>query len=201
MSSSYDTYYEFESGGSCELCNAMEGIYTEIPPLPHDYCHCNIYEVTFDDDYESGGGNVTIELASKTMTSQSDIQDAWYEQELFNHGDHTSNVTHSFGQNLEPDVAGDIDEIEKYIDLSDAMDSLDVVYSWDLDLGPGCRAVVSLDVEFVTYYYEVELVYIDDSTGETIDTKTFNASIQRAHDFTPSADADEDCSFFSDLGE
>lgn len=38
-------YYQWIPSDGCEVCNAMEGIYLEMPQRPHPNCKCTILEI------------------------------------------------------------------------------------------------------------------------------------------------------------
>lgn len=44
------TQYRFISNGGCARCEAMEGIYEQVPQRPHPYCRCTIEAVNSNQD-------------------------------------------------------------------------------------------------------------------------------------------------------
>jgi hypothetical protein len=174
------TYYEFDGSSGCDLCQAVTGIYDDEPPLPHNHCDCDIYEVVEADIYDSTDNDsreIEIVVDSRSKSTSEYTEFGWHTESFHNQSPLQQEFTYSWSDSVPYGVGSLPEEIEEHFDLSDELSSLDISVDTTFELDPDQEAEIGVHLVVKITEIELRLHYVDTLTNEVVDSRTFEAYI------------------------
>jgi len=181
--------YIFHGDDGCDFCQGGTGVYWDSPPSrPHENCDCDIEDLTFD--YEEDTGDEFIKVVSRSVSTtygEIVVEGGDSYQEISDEGNtiydvdegeryYLSTITESFGSEFDGDTA----QIEEFFDIEQV--EMEAVQEVEILAEDDNHYSFTLTAAYTLTTYEITLLIIDPDTGDT-STEEYSAVLKNPTDF------------------